>query len=109
MARFRSEQTILKERLEQLDQTLSGLREQEAAVQKQAEVVKDELQGKQSPVERGLINRSDYTELLGIDADLLGQALPSPLNRQQPARKSRKPRSRWNACEPNARKKPLQN
>ena len=43
MARFRSEQTILKWRLEQLDQTLSGLREQEAAVQKQAEVVKDEL------------------------------------------------------------------
>ncbi|WHO82593.1 HlyD family type I secretion periplasmic adaptor subunit [Rhizobium leguminosarum] len=74
LARFRSEQTILEERLEQLGETLSGLSEQKAAVQKQAEVVKDELQRKQSLVERGLINRSDYTELLRIDADLLGQA-----------------------------------
>lgn len=74
LARFRSEQTILEQRLEQLDETLSGLSEQKAAVQKQAEVIKDELQRKQSLVERGLINRSDYTELLRIDADLLGQA-----------------------------------
>jgi HlyD family type I secretion membrane fusion protein len=74
LARFRSEQTILEERLEQLDETLSGLSEQKGAVEKQAEVVKDELQRKRSLVERGLINRSDYTELLRIDADLLGQA-----------------------------------
>ncbi|MBY5558860.1 HlyD family type I secretion periplasmic adaptor subunit [Rhizobium leguminosarum] len=73
LARFRSEQTILEERLDQLNETLSGLGERRAAVQKQAEVVKDELQRKQSLVARGLINRSDYTELLRIDADLLGQ------------------------------------
>ncbi|MBY5468262.1 HlyD family type I secretion periplasmic adaptor subunit (plasmid) [Rhizobium leguminosarum] len=73
LARFRSEQTILEERLDQLDETLTGLGERRAAVHKQAEVIKDELRRKQSLVERGLINRSDYTELLRIDADLLGQ------------------------------------
>ncbi|MGO7133504.1 HlyD family type I secretion periplasmic adaptor subunit [Rhizobium leguminosarum] len=74
LARFRSEEAILGERLDQLNETRSGLGEQKAAVQKQAEVVKEELQRKQSLVERGLINRSDYTELLRIDADLLGQS-----------------------------------
>lgn len=74
LARFHSEQTILGQRLEQLDETRAGLGEQKAAIQKQAAVVKDELARKQSLVERGLINRSDYTELLRIDADLLGQS-----------------------------------
>lgn len=73
-ARFQSEQLILKQRLEQLDETKSGLREQKAAIDKQAAIIKDELARKQGLLEKGLINRSDYTELLRIDADLLGQA-----------------------------------
>jgi len=74
LARFRSEEAILEQRLDQLGETRKGLSEQKSAVQKQAEVVRDELLRKQSLVERGLINRSDYTELLRIDADLLGQS-----------------------------------
>nr|WP_064251325.1 HlyD family type I secretion periplasmic adaptor subunit [Rhizobium leguminosarum]OAP88079.1 hemolysin D [Rhizobium leguminosarum] len=74
LARFRSEQLILGQRLNQLDDTGKGLRDQKAAIEMQAAVVRDELARKQALLERGLINRSDYTELLRIDADLLGQA-----------------------------------
>ncbi|MBB6488513.1 HlyD family type I secretion periplasmic adaptor subunit [Rhizobium lusitanum] len=74
LARFRSEQLILAQRLTQLGETKAGLVEQKIAIDKQSQVVKDELARKQGLLERGLINRSDYTELLRIDADLLGQA-----------------------------------
>lgn len=74
LARFRSEQLILGQRLNQLADTERGLRDQKAAIEKQATVVRDELARKQTLLEKGLINRSDYTELLRIDADLLGQA-----------------------------------
>lgn len=74
LARFRSEQLILEQRLAQLGETKEGLTEQKAAIDKQSAVIKDELARKQGLLERGLINRSDYTELLRIDADLLGQA-----------------------------------
>lgn len=72
-ARFRSEQVILRQRLDQLDETRNGLREQKAAIEKQSSIIKDELARKQGLLDRGLINRSDYTELLRIDAELLGQ------------------------------------
>lgn len=74
LARFRSEQLILGQRLNQLDNTGKGLRDQKAAIEMQAAVVRDEFARKQALLERGLINRSDYTELLRIDAELLGQA-----------------------------------
>ncbi|WP_245461294.1 HlyD family type I secretion periplasmic adaptor subunit [Rhizobium sp. WSM1325] len=72
-ARFRSEQLILHQRLDQLDETRNGLRQQKAAIEKQSSIIKDELARKQGLLDRGLINRSDYTELLRIDAELLGQ------------------------------------
>ncbi|NKL73137.1 HlyD family type I secretion periplasmic adaptor subunit [Rhizobium leguminosarum bv. viciae] len=74
LARFRSEHLILGQRLNQLDDTGKGLRDQKVAIEMQAAVVRDELARKQALLEKGLINRSDYTELLRIDADLLGQA-----------------------------------
>ena len=74
LTRFRSEQLILRQRLIQLDETKSGLVEQKAALVRQGDVVRDELARKQVLLEKGLINRSDYTELLRIDADLSGQA-----------------------------------
>jgi hypothetical protein len=82
------------------------LREQKAAIQKQADVVKDELQRKQSLAERGLINRSDDTELLRIDADLLGQS--AAITSEQATTVSQiaeKRRSRLSACGRNATKK----
>lgn len=73
-ARFRSEHEILEKRLEQLNESRLGLVEQKKAVEKQASVVQAELARKDSLLQRGLINRSEYTELLRIDADLLGQS-----------------------------------
>jgi HlyD family type I secretion membrane fusion protein len=72
-ARFRSEQLILRQRLVQLGETGNGLREQKEAIQTQSSIIKDELARKQSLLDKGLVNRSDYTELLRIDAELLGQ------------------------------------
>ena len=74
LARFRSELIILGQRLDQLSETKAGLVAQGAAVERQQAVVRDELNRKQTLLEKGLINRSDYTELLRIDADLGGQA-----------------------------------
>ncbi|MBY5746876.1 HlyD family type I secretion periplasmic adaptor subunit [Rhizobium leguminosarum] len=73
LVRFSSEQLILTQRLDQLSETRQGLIRQEEAIYKQATIIRDELARKQGLLERGLINRSDYTELLRIDADLLGQ------------------------------------
>lgn len=73
-ARFRSEHEILKKRLEQLNESRLGLTEQKKAIEKQASVVQDELARKDSLLQKGLINRSEYTELLRIDADLSGQS-----------------------------------
>lgn len=73
LARFSSEQSILRQHLTQLDETKRGLIDQKAAIEKQASVVRAELARKQGLVEKGLIDRSDYTELLRIDAELLGQ------------------------------------
>lgn len=72
-ARFRSEQVILGQRLDQLHEAKSGLREQQAAIEKQSHIIREELSRKQGLLDKGLINRSDYTELLRIDAELLGQ------------------------------------
>lgn len=74
LTRFRSEMIILGQRLDQLSETRVGLVAQGVAVERQQAVVRDELQRKQALLEKGLINRSDYTELLRIDADLGGQA-----------------------------------
>ncbi|ANL50251.1 HlyD family secretion protein (plasmid) [Rhizobium phaseoli] len=74
LTRFRSELIILGQRLDQLSETRAGLLAQGAAVERQQAVIRDELQRKQALLEKGLINRSDYTELLRIDADLGGQA-----------------------------------
>ncbi|WP_165430562.1 biotin/lipoyl-binding protein [Rhizobium leguminosarum] len=59
LARFRSEQLILGQRLNQLDDTGKGLRDQKAAIEMQAAVVRDEFARKQALLERSLIDRSD--------------------------------------------------
>lgn len=74
LARFRSEQSILAQRVAMHRQSVVGLQAQKQAIQQQAEVVKKELGIKTSLLDRGLTNRTEYSQLLRSEADLVGQA-----------------------------------
>lgn len=73
MARFKSEQHILVERVEALEQSLDGLRVQKQADEKQLSIVKEEADRKEKLLNEGLTSRDDYTALLRSAADLTGQ------------------------------------
>ncbi|TSE03615.1 HlyD family type I secretion periplasmic adaptor subunit [Mesorhizobium intechi] len=74
LARFRSEQSILAQRLAMHRQSVVGLQSQKEAVRQQAEIVKKELGIKTSLLDKGLTNRTEYSQLLRSEADLVGQA-----------------------------------
>ncbi|ESY64839.1 hemolysin D [Mesorhizobium sp. LNHC232B00] len=74
LARFRSEQSILVQRVAMHRQSVVGLQAQKQAIQQQADVVKKELGIKTGLLDRGLTNRSEYSQLLRSEADLVGQA-----------------------------------
>ncbi|AZO53362.1 MULTISPECIES: HlyD family type I secretion periplasmic adaptor subunit [unclassified Mesorhizobium] len=74
LARFRSEQSILAQRVAMHRQSVVGLQAQKQAIQQQAEVVKKELGIKTGLLDRGLTNRTEYSQLLRSEADLVGQA-----------------------------------
>ncbi|RUX27638.1 HlyD family type I secretion periplasmic adaptor subunit [Mesorhizobium sp. M7A.F.Ca.US.011.01.1.1] len=74
LARFRSEQSILRQRVAMHRQSVVGLQAQKQAIEQQAEVVKKELGIKTSLLDKGLTNRTEYSQLLRSEADLVGQA-----------------------------------
>ncbi|RWL44518.1 MAG: HlyD family type I secretion periplasmic adaptor subunit [Mesorhizobium sp.] len=74
LARFRSEQSILAQRVAMHRESVKGLNAQKAAIERQAEVVKKELGIKTDLLSKGLTNRSEYSQLLRSEADLVGQA-----------------------------------
>ncbi|MGX7874232.1 HlyD family type I secretion periplasmic adaptor subunit [Mesorhizobium sp. ORM6] len=74
LARFRSEQSILAQRVAMHRQSVAGLQAQKQAIQQQAEVVKKELGIKTGLLDKGLTNRTEYSQLLRSEADLVGQA-----------------------------------
>jgi HlyD family type I secretion membrane fusion protein len=74
LARFRSEQSILTQRVAMHRQSVVGLQAQKLAIQQQAEIVRKELGIKTSLLNKGLTNRSEYSQLLRSEADLVGQA-----------------------------------
>jgi len=74
LARFRSEQDILRQRVAALRQTVTGLQSQKQAIRRQITVVEEELGRKKGLLDQGLAGRSDYTLLLRSEADLIGQA-----------------------------------
>ncbi|TRC79422.1 HlyD family type I secretion periplasmic adaptor subunit [Mesorhizobium sp. WSM4310] len=74
LARFRSEQSILAQRVAMHRQSVVGLQSQKEAVRQQAEIVKKELGIKTSLLDKGLTNRTEYSQLLRSEADLVGQA-----------------------------------
>ncbi|TPL92672.1 HlyD family type I secretion periplasmic adaptor subunit [Mesorhizobium sp. B2-3-12] len=74
LARFRSEQSILAQRVAMHRQSVVGLQAQQRAVQQQAEIVNKELGIKTGLLDKGLTNRTEYSQLLRSEADLVGQA-----------------------------------
>ncbi|MER8442647.1 HlyD family type I secretion periplasmic adaptor subunit [Mesorhizobium sp. M1066] len=74
LARFRSEQSILRQQVAMHRQSVVGLQAQKQAIQQQAEVVKKELGIKTNLLDKGLTNRTEYSQLLRSEADLVGQA-----------------------------------
>ncbi|MCA0019233.1 HlyD family type I secretion periplasmic adaptor subunit [Mesorhizobium sp. B264B1A] len=74
LARFRSERSILQQRVVMHRQSVVGLDAQKQAIQQQVEVVKKELGIKTSLLDKGLTNRTEYSQLLRSEADLVGQA-----------------------------------
>jgi HlyD family type I secretion membrane fusion protein len=74
LARFRSEQSILAQRVAMQRESVKGLTAQKLAIDEQTEIVKKELAIKASLLDRGLTNRSEYSQLLRSQADLVGQA-----------------------------------
>ncbi|NUS21220.1 MAG: HlyD family type I secretion periplasmic adaptor subunit [Mesorhizobium sp.] len=74
LARFRSEQSILAQRVAMHRESVKGLNAQKLAIEQQAEVVKRELGIKTDLLGKGLTNRTEYSQLLRSEADLVGQA-----------------------------------
>lgn len=74
LSRFRSEQSILGQQVAMHRQSVVGLNAQKLAIQQQAEIVKKELGIKAGLLDKGLTNRTEYSQLLRSEADLVGQA-----------------------------------
>lgn len=71
--RLLSELRILNQRIAAQNDALIGFRAQENALDQQIEVVKEEVKRKLDLLDRGLTNRSEYTQLLRSEADLVGR------------------------------------
>lgn len=71
--RHDQELLILSQRVEALREQIVGLEAQEKALQSQIDVVDSETKRKESLLARGLTNRTEYTQLLRAEADLIGQ------------------------------------
>lgn len=74
LGRFRSEQSILRQRVATYRESAKGLQAQKLAIRQQAEVVKGELRIKAGLLDKGLANRGEYSELLRSEADLVGRS-----------------------------------
>ncbi len=74
LARFRSEQSILAQRVAMHRESVKGLAAQKLAIEEQTDIVKKELAIKINLLDRGLTNRTEYSQLLRSQADLVGQA-----------------------------------
>ena len=73
-ARYMADQEILKQRVSALQEAIVGMRARKDAVEKQLAIVNEETERKKALLDKGLTNRSEYTDLLRSTADLVGQA-----------------------------------
>ncbi|RWA76414.1 HlyD family type I secretion periplasmic adaptor subunit [Mesorhizobium sp. M1C.F.Ca.ET.193.01.1.1] len=74
LARYAAEQGILRQRVAALQEAVAGLRAQKDAAENQLAIVNAETERKKGLLEKGLTNRSEYTDLLRSTAELAGQA-----------------------------------
>ncbi len=73
LARYRAEAEILRQRVGALEESVAGLEAQKKASADQLELVHAEIDRKKALLDKGLTNRSEYTDLLRAEADLIGQ------------------------------------
>jgi HlyD family secretion protein len=72
-ARYVAEHAILNQRIAALDEAIKGLDSQKKASEDQLKIVREEIDRKKQLLENGLTNRSEYTNLLRAEAELIGQ------------------------------------
>ncbi len=73
LARHKSEQSILDQRIAALNEQIEGYRVQKAAVVQQLDVVQSDLKRKLKLLKRGLTQRSQVTLLQRNEAELMGR------------------------------------
>lgn len=73
LARYMAEQSILQQRVEGLIEAVNGLEAQKKAGEEQLVIIDDEIGRKKGLLDKGLTNRSSYTDLLRVQAELIGQ------------------------------------
>lgn len=71
--RLASEDEILNQRMVALTESIDGFEAQLAAIDEQISIVREEADRKEDLLDRGLTNRSEYTQLLRASANLVGQ------------------------------------
>lgn len=71
--RLASDDEILNQRVAALTESIDGFEAQLAAIDEQITIVREEANRKEDLLDRGLTNRSEYTELLRASANLVGQ------------------------------------
>lgn len=74
LARHRSEQNILDQRIAALNEQIEGFKAQKSAVNQQLKVVQSDLKRKRKLLKRGLTQRSQVTLLQRNEAELMGRA-----------------------------------
>ena len=72
-SRYVAEGEILKQRIAALDEAITGLGVQKKASEDQLKIVREEIDRKKELLDSGLTNRSEYTNLLRAEAELIGQ------------------------------------
>jgi HlyD family secretion protein len=73
LSRYTAERSILNQRVQALDDAVTGLSAQKKASDDQLQIVKDEAERKKALLDKGLTNRSEYSDLLRTEAELVGQ------------------------------------
>ena len=73
LERHRQEGVILRQRVNALNEQITGLGAQQTAVERQLSVVEEETTRKKTLLDKGLTDRSEYTALLRSEAELVGQ------------------------------------
>jgi HlyD family secretion protein len=74
LSRFKTESEMLRQRIIAYQEAVTGLEAQKRAVAEQLAVVREEMDRKKGLLDKGLTNRSEYSQLLRSEAELVGQA-----------------------------------